>query len=183
MAKTYSEKLKDPRWQKMRLRVMERDNFTCRDCFSKEETLHVHHAFYEKGAQPWEYEDRYLITLCAGCHEKVEAQRLSVLKAMASPHISRHMALFAQIFDSTGVSLEFLSWALSEISRMALNLNAIAEYPEFYEEHLDEIRDAISEGVSSLYRFLFCIEEQSRKYTSPSPQQNDPRNPIPTEAG
>jgi len=30
MAKlTYSEKLKDPRWQKKRLEILSRDNFTC----------------------------------------------------------------------------------------------------------------------------------------------------------
>jgi 5-methylcytosine-specific restriction endonuclease McrA len=68
--KTYSEKLKDPRWQKMRLQVLEREKFTCEDCKSKEKTLHVHHTFYTKGANPWEYDAQYLRCLCDDCHTK-----------------------------------------------------------------------------------------------------------------
>ena len=31
----YSEKLKDPRWQKKRLEILERDNFRCQYCGDK----------------------------------------------------------------------------------------------------------------------------------------------------
>ena len=62
----YLEKLKDPRWQKKRLEVMQRDEWKCRDCFSKDKQLHVHHCFYEN--EPWEIENKYLITLCSDCH-------------------------------------------------------------------------------------------------------------------
>lgn len=65
---TYSEKLKDPRWQRKRLEIMERDDFTCRDCGSRDKTLHVHHCHYDKG-EPWEARDDILLTLCADCHE------------------------------------------------------------------------------------------------------------------
>lgn len=69
MKKNYSELLKDPRWQKKRLQVMERDNFTCASCQSSEATLNVHHCVpYKKGAMPWEYEIDELITLCETCH-------------------------------------------------------------------------------------------------------------------
>jgi len=44
----YSEKLKDPRWQKKRLKVLERDNWECKQCGEKEETLHIHHLLYDK---------------------------------------------------------------------------------------------------------------------------------------
>ena len=66
--KSYSEKLKDIRWQKKRLQVMERDGWKCRDCGAEGETLHVHHCHYEKGG-PWETPDNLLMTLCADCHE------------------------------------------------------------------------------------------------------------------
>ena len=65
--KTYSEKLRDPRWQQKRLKVMERDQFTCRDCGDSESELQVHHCFYEKGG-PWETADNLLLTLCSECH-------------------------------------------------------------------------------------------------------------------
>ena len=64
----YSDKLKDPRWQKKRLEIMNRDNFACRSCSDIESTLHVHHVKYLKQFDPWEYSDEYMITLCDECH-------------------------------------------------------------------------------------------------------------------
>jgi hypothetical protein len=69
MAKTYSEKLKDPKWQRKRLEILDRDNFTCQICEDTEKTLHVHHKYYKKGAEPWEYENESLVSLCWECHE------------------------------------------------------------------------------------------------------------------
>lgn len=67
--KTYSEKLKDPRWQKTRLLILNRDGFSCRDCGSSEEELHVHHCFYTKG-NPWDADPKFLLSLCRSCHER-----------------------------------------------------------------------------------------------------------------
>lgn len=70
--KSYYEKLRDPRWQQKRLRVMERDNFMCKSCGSTEKSLNVHHAVpYRKNTEPWEYEIDELITLCEDCHGKI----------------------------------------------------------------------------------------------------------------
>lgn len=66
----YSELLKDPRWQKKRLEIMQRDGFACALCMDEKSTLHVHHKKYINGRAPWEYEDKFLITLCDSCHEK-----------------------------------------------------------------------------------------------------------------
>lgn len=65
----YSELLKDPRWQKCRLKILERDRFTCRACEETEKTLHVHHLQYYCGLKPWEYDNKVLITLCENCHK------------------------------------------------------------------------------------------------------------------
>ena len=66
---TYSEKLKNPRWQKKRLEILSRDNFTCTRCQSSNKTLHVHHCNgYRTGAEPWEYDASELKTLCCDCH-------------------------------------------------------------------------------------------------------------------
>lgn len=67
--KSYSEQLKDPRWQKKRLEIMSRDNFRCFLCEDSSSTLHVHHKKYIKGKQPWDYVDDNYITLCEKCHE------------------------------------------------------------------------------------------------------------------
>lgn len=69
MASSYREKLLDPRWQKKRLGILSRDNFTCQQCASTEKTLHVHHHGYCQNLDPWDYPDAALLTLCWECHE------------------------------------------------------------------------------------------------------------------
>ena len=66
---TYSDKLKDPRWQKIRLEILARDEWKCASCEDSENTLHVHHIVYKKGNNPWDCDDIDLITLCKYCHE------------------------------------------------------------------------------------------------------------------
>lgn len=66
---TYSQKLKDPRWQKKRLEILERDNWTCKCCSGKKETLHVHHISYNWSKDPWDYDEKNFIILCGFCHE------------------------------------------------------------------------------------------------------------------
>jgi hypothetical protein len=83
---TYSDKLKDPRWQQKRLLVMQRDFWRCRDCNNSHNELQVHHCFYENG-NPWETDDAFLITLCGPCHlvrhEKEREVKRAVSLAMA----------------------------------------------------------------------------------------------------
>ena len=75
---TYSEKLRDPRWQKKRLQILKRDSFTCVCCCDSTNTLHVHHKCYVKGRNPWEYPDSNLETLCVTCHALVTEAKESL---------------------------------------------------------------------------------------------------------
>jgi len=70
MASKYVEMLKDPRWQKKRLEILSRSDFSCEWCDSKDKTLHVHHTIYYKNAAPWEYENCVLLSLCEDCHQE-----------------------------------------------------------------------------------------------------------------
>lgn len=79
---TYAEKLKDPRWQKKRLEILNRDEFTCQECGSKEKTLHVHHTHYIKNKNPWEYDNRSLVTLCWDCHRNIDILYMSSIMEM-----------------------------------------------------------------------------------------------------
>lgn len=63
----YSDRLKDPRWQKKRLEIFEMDNWFCQYCWQKDATLIVHHLYYLP-VEPWEYPNEALITLCEDCH-------------------------------------------------------------------------------------------------------------------
>jgi hypothetical protein len=108
---TYSEKLKDPRWQKKRLEVMQRDGFKCRDCSSGTSTLHVHHCFYEKG-DPWNTDDAFLVTLCVDCHEHRQAGESKAKVAMGR--------LFAASCGRGGWALAGLLERAAEIKEQGL---------------------------------------------------------------
>jgi phage terminase large subunit GpA-like protein len=66
---TYAEKLKDPRWQKKRLEILERDEWKCKLCGDHTTTLHVHHEKYK--GEPWDADNELLKTLCEHCHSLI----------------------------------------------------------------------------------------------------------------
>ncbi len=69
---SYFQKLLDPRWQKKRLEIFQRDEFTCRECYLADKTLHVHHGFYRSNTDPWDYPSESLHTLCEDCHQGIQ---------------------------------------------------------------------------------------------------------------
>lgn len=89
----YQQKLLDPRWQKKRLQIFERDEWACQKCFSGEETLHVHHRYYRRDQDPWEYPMEALVTLCATCHEEETFERPLQEKTLLQA--LRQLGLFA----------------------------------------------------------------------------------------
>lgn len=88
---TYSERLKDPRWQRKRLEIFERDGFACRVCGDTKKELQVHHIMYLAGLEPWNYPGEVLVTLCVAHHEAeelgkhpAEAQLIETLRSLGS---------------------------------------------------------------------------------------------------
>ena len=75
----YHRLLQSPAWVEKRKQILERDGHKCRNCQS-EVALQVHHRQYHHIGnsgmfyKPWEYPNRYLITLCKVCHEKGHKQ-------------------------------------------------------------------------------------------------------------
>lgn len=113
MSKTksnYSEKLRDPRWQRRRLEIFQRDNFTCQSCHSDSKTLNIHHLKYFPGREPWEYEDHYLVTYCEKCHE--------------TEHLIGN--------DIRGILLELIRADEIYIKPLAQINILIEKYPDFY---------------------------------------------------
>lgn len=86
----YEELLRDPRWYDKRQVILERDGFACTKCGFRRE-LQVHHIKYFSGLKPWEYEDKYLITLCACCHNRVKL----------GPHYHGSMVNAAELMELT----------------------------------------------------------------------------------
>lgn len=69
----YQRKLSNPLWQRKRLEIYQRDNFSCVKCGDNKTELQVHHKYYEKGKEPYEHEDDAMATLCANCHEVISS--------------------------------------------------------------------------------------------------------------
>jgi len=141
---SYSEKLRDPRWQKKRLCVMQRDGFACRDCGDDKNTLQVHHCRYEKG-EPWEIEDHFLLTLCESCHERRGAIEKKVNCALQI--VMAHMPIHAIEFRLMEQGMNsFVDWGHATVG-MTLDHHGV-----MFEEQLNEWRsrrDASKERVKS----------------------------------
>lgn len=68
-ARTYAEKLRDPRWQRRRLEIFQRDDWKCQLCCRTDLELHVHH-LYRTNEDPWDEPDLHLLTVCQLCHDQ-----------------------------------------------------------------------------------------------------------------
>lgn len=93
----YKDELRDPRWQKKRLKIFERDKWTCQICRSKTKTLSIHHKKYIKGKKAWQYPDRLLLTVCQPCHETIRTKelirkKLAKLEAKISKTFNRKLS-------------------------------------------------------------------------------------------
>jgi hypothetical protein len=94
---TYQEKLKDPRWQRKRLEVMQYAEFRCQLCGDGKQTLNVHHSYYTREADPWDYPTGSLVCLCESCHEGVEVflRRAQAFRAVTAGQIPASCDAFA----------------------------------------------------------------------------------------
>lgn len=134
--KTYSEKLRDPRWQKKRLEILSRDEFTCRNCGDTETTLHVHHKYYERNLEPWEYPEEALITLCEICHESEEV----ALKegSMIFMEHYRKSPFMAMDLESIGIAFQSASTPLCHVSDVVVSaMEYFLSTPELQREMVD----------------------------------------------
>ena len=94
---SYNEKFKDPRWQKRRLEILNKDEWCCQICGDNESTLHVHHRWYENGKDPWDYTDECLTTLCEDCHETETTEMPKVCNSLV--HALKRNFFSADILD------------------------------------------------------------------------------------
>ena len=116
----YSDKLKDPRWQKKRLEIFQRDEFRCVRCFDEENTLSIHHCAYEKGKEPWEYNNDDLLTLCQNCHDIEYSERPSIEKGLL--HALRKKKFMAD--DVQRISIAFHEMTLPHVPEVSATLIA-----------------------------------------------------------
>lgn len=88
---TYKEQLLDPRWQIKRLKILERDNFSCTLCGDKKTTFHIHHEKYSGYA--WEADDATLKTLCSHCHLLEEYYKKNYTKGVTIIKVNKRESI------------------------------------------------------------------------------------------
>jgi|GEM_PF-2507864 hypothetical protein len=129
LKKSYAERLKDPRWQKMRLKILERDEWCCQICFDSKETLHIHHRYYKKNTDPWDYPLESLVTLCESCHESEAEYMPEMLKDLNET--------LKQKFLSADISLITIAFGTMELLHIP---NVIASAIEHFLSHKEHQR-------------------------------------------
>lgn len=100
----YSKYLSDPRWQKLRLEVYNRDNWKCTLCGDYVTTLDVHHTIYK--GKPWEVPIEHLKTVCRHCHKATHA-----LPNHTITSIDKHLAEYCfvmTVFTETEIIFLYL---------------------------------------------------------------------------
>ncbi len=149
----YAEKFKDPRWQKKRLKILARDKFTCQKCRDKESTLHIHHRYYEKGKEPWDYPDYAFITLCVDCHEDETLFRKNI-----EDNLIRGLRVFASWEDidilQSSIGITDFAFPFSDIIRDISSVLANPILQEVVSLIIEQYFDTKGESTAKLLKTL-----------------------------
>lgn len=114
----YLKQYKNPKWQKIRLEILQRDNFACQICGEDESELHVHHRNYIYGKNVWEYEYTDLITLCNECHQQEKLVMKDVLNQFV---LGIKRTMFSSEIISLDASLAYMSHKSKYPNDVAIN--------------------------------------------------------------
>lgn len=129
----YAKKLLDPRWQRLRLEVLNRDKFTCQCCGATDKTLHAHHLFYWPNPEgPWEYDPSSILTVCEDCHE-IEHQWIRHRDAVVLASITS--AGFRNNFE-----MECFSDIMTTLARAVTDPEAESDFLHMIQCHLKDMR-------------------------------------------
>lgn len=96
---SYADKLRDARWQRKRLEVLELAGWICQECGAEDHrALDVHHSYYQRGLEPWEHPTTAMRCVCNPCHEiRAESER-RLLRAL-SIYNATELAYLAKAFE------------------------------------------------------------------------------------
>jgi hypothetical protein len=154
--KSWYDMLKDPRWQKKRLKIMERNEFTCEDCGATDKTLHVHHGYYEKGIAPWEYSGDTLHCLCETCHKETGNTLLLIQRQLGRIALSDLLQVLGYL-----CALEALEFPFTSIPVLSFeNATGIGDAWKLSEEDIIENE---KDGVIDGYRLNALRKGKKKK--------------------
>lgn len=126
---SYADKLKHPNWQRKRLEILSANEFTCELCQDNQSTLHVHHRYYKKNKELWDYPNSALMCLCESCHDFETKNRGLLEKTLAE--IMRRVFVCSDLDNIiTGIensNLAFPPEVYSDMIKRILTCRSLAE--------------------------------------------------------
>lgn len=148
MNKSYKRYLKSDKWDTIRNAIIERDNYRCAICSSRD-NLHVHHLTYENVGNE---KDEELITLCKGCHfkkiDQIEKDRdfIKVYKLFTSQVI--------EDLEYLNGALSLLFWFMDKVQDLMVN-----DDPIVYLE-AKNVEKELQVSRTTLYKYLKLLKDK-----------------------
>jgi hypothetical protein len=107
MKKSYADKLRDVRWQRKRLKLLELANWICQECGADDHrSLDVHHSYYKTGLDPWDYPQKAYRVVCTDCHDKRTESEHRLLRSVQSMNCTE-LAYLSEAFETNRNSFIF----------------------------------------------------------------------------
>ena len=157
MAKpTYWELLRHPNWQKKRLEVMQLARFACAECEATDQTLNVHHSYYEKGKAPWEYPIDSLHCLCENCHV-IEQDKLGLLHRQ----IGKLDLIQAQELYGYAMGLEMSQFPM--VASVVYNYEVAKGVADAWGLHPDDVINSLADRSIDGYRLQELVDRKKAR--------------------
>ena len=125
----YSEKLKSPKWQKKRLEILQRDNFTCICCGDTETELHVNHLKYS--GEPWEAKNENLETVCKVCHKLKHTFNFDIKNVAKTYQVNKEMCSLVFNSDKLTYLCFYKNGEITESSMFVFNSISVKNLVKF----------------------------------------------------
>jgi hypothetical protein len=94
---TYAEKLKEPEWRALKGRLLQERGCRCEGCGDTDSRLELHHGYYQRKLEPWQYDRDTLWLLCPDCHDEFQFRLEDIGKQIALIHPRYHFEALCAI--------------------------------------------------------------------------------------
>ena len=132
-------------WQKKRLELLSVRGFKCEICGNEDKQIQVHHRFYIKGREPWEYDNDVFQVLCEDCHAKGHKKdKVKTVTVEVVPEKYREVIdLINKLEEINPRNPDFLNNFLEREVKEALEWSDTQYFGDFVESYLSTFGDTI----------------------------------------